>query len=86
LIWGCHWSVAKIGLETIPPFSYAMLRLLVAMAVLAVLMQGAGRLRRPAPADIPIVISYGLLAIAVGIGIMNLALPWVEAGRASIAL
>jgi drug/metabolite transporter (DMT)-like permease len=84
IVWGCHWTVAKIGLETIPPFTYAMLRLLVAMAVLAALMHGAGRLRRPARADVPIVISYGLLAIAAGIAIMNLALPFVEAGRASI--
>jgi drug/metabolite transporter (DMT)-like permease len=84
LVWGCHWTVAKIGLETIPPFTYAMLRLLVAMAVLAALMRGAGRLRPPARADVPIVVSYGLLAIAAGIGIMNLALPFVEAGRASI--
>jgi drug/metabolite transporter (DMT)-like permease len=84
VIWGCHWTVAKIGLETIPPFSYAALRLLVAMAVLAVLMRRAGRLRRPAAADLPIVVSYGLLAIAAGIAAMNLALPFVEAGRASI--
>jgi drug/metabolite transporter (DMT)-like permease len=84
IVWGCHWTVAKIGLQTIPPFTYAMLRLLVAMAVLAALMQGAGRLHRPARADVPIIISYGLLAIAAGIGIMNLALPFVEAGRASI--
>ncbi len=84
IVWGCHWTVAKIGLQTIPPFTYAMLRLLVAMAVLAALMQGAGRLQRPARADVPIIVSYGLLAIAVGIGIMNLALPFVEAGRASI--
>ncbi len=84
VVWGCHWTVAKVGLEVIPPFTYAMLRLLVAMAVLAALMQGAGRLRRPARADVPIVVSYGLLAVAAGIGIMNLALPFVEAGRASI--
>jgi drug/metabolite transporter (DMT)-like permease len=84
VIWGCHWTVAKIGLETIPPFTYAALRLLVAMAVLAVLMHRADRLRRPAAADVPIVVSYGLLAIAAGIAAMNLALPFVEAGRASI--
>ncbi len=84
IVWGCHWTVAKIGLETIPPFTYAMLRLLVAVGVLAALMRSAGRLRRPARADVPIVFSYGLLAIAAGIGVMNLALPFVEAGRASI--
>ena len=84
LVWGCHWTVAKIGLQSIPPFTYGVLRVLVAVAVLAALMQGAGRLRRPARRDVPIVLSYGLLAIGVGIITMNLALPAVEAGRAAI--
>jgi drug/metabolite transporter (DMT)-like permease len=84
VIWGCHWTVAKVGLETIPPFTYAMLRLLMGMAVLAAIMQGAGRLRRPDRRDLPIVISYGLLAVGGGILAMNLALPWVGAGRAAI--
>lgn len=84
VVWGCHWTVAKIGLETIPPFTYATLRLLLAIGVLAVLMRGAGRLQAPARADLPIVLSYGLLAIGAGIAVMNVALPFVEAGRASI--
>ncbi len=84
VIWGCHWTVAKVGLETIPPFTYAMLRLLLGMTVLAAIMQGAGRLRRPDRRDLPIVISYGLLAVGGGILAMNLALPWVGAGRAAI--
>lgn len=84
VVWGCHWTVAKVGLRDIPPFSYGVLRILVAIVVLGALMRGTGRLRPPARSDLPIVISYGLLAIAVGIGSMNLALPFVEAGRASI--
>jgi drug/metabolite transporter (DMT)-like permease len=84
LVWGAHWTVAKVGLESIPPFSYGVLRLGVAIVVLAALMRGAGRLRPPARADLPIVLSYGLLGIAIAISTMNLALPFVEAGRASI--
>jgi drug/metabolite transporter (DMT)-like permease len=84
LVWGCHWTVAKIGLESIPPYTYGVLRLVVAVAVLGALMQGAGRLRRPMRQDGPIIVSYGILAIGVGIITMNLALPAVEAGRAAI--
>lgn len=84
VIWGSHWTVAKIGLQTMPPFTYAMLRLLLAFVVLAVLMGGTGRLRPPARGDLPIVVSYGILSIAAGITMMNVALPFVEAGRASI--
>jgi drug/metabolite transporter (DMT)-like permease len=76
--------VAKLGLEVIPPFSYGALRVIIAIVVLAALMRSVGRLRPPARADLPIVVSYGLLGIALAISTMNLALPFVEAGRASI--
>jgi drug/metabolite transporter (DMT)-like permease len=84
IVWGAHWAVVKIGLGTIPPFTYATLRLLTGVAVLAALMQGAGRLSLPARSDVPIILSYGLLAVAMGIGMMNLALAFVPAGRSSI--
>lgn len=84
IVWGSHWVVVKVGLETIPPFTYGVLRLLGGMVVLALLMGAAGRLRRPPRADWPIVISYGLLAVGLGIAMMNLALPYIPAGRSSI--
>ncbi len=47
IVWGSHWVVVKVGLETIPPFTYGVLRLLGGMVVLALLMGATGRLRRP---------------------------------------
>jgi drug/metabolite transporter (DMT)-like permease len=84
VVWGSHWVVVKVGLETIPPFTYGVLRLLGGMLVLALLMGAGGRLRRPPRADWPIVVSYGLLAVGLGIAMMNLALPYIPAGRSSI--
>jgi drug/metabolite transporter (DMT)-like permease len=84
VIWGSHWVVVKVGLETIPPFTYGVLRLLGGIVVLAALMAATGRLKRPARADWPIIASYGLLAVALGIAMMNLALPHIPAGRSSI--
>jgi drug/metabolite transporter (DMT)-like permease len=84
VVWGSHWVVVKVGLETIPPFTYGVLRLLGGMLVLALLMGASGRLRRPPRADWPIVVSYGLLAVGLGIAMMNLALPYIPAGRSSI--
>jgi drug/metabolite transporter (DMT)-like permease len=84
VVWGSHWVVVKVGLETIPPFTYGVLRLLGGMVVLALLMGASGRLRRPPRADWPIVVSYGLLAVGLGIAMMNLALPYIPAGRSSI--
>jgi drug/metabolite transporter (DMT)-like permease len=54
------------------------------MVVLAALMAASGRLRRPPRADWPIIVSYGLLAVGLGIVMMNLALPFISAGRSSI--
>ena len=84
VIWGSHWVVVKVGLETIPPFTYGVLRLLGGIVVLAILMAATGRLKRPARADWPIIVSYGLLAVGLGITMMNLALPYIPAGRSSI--
>lgn len=84
VIWGSHWVVVKVGLETIPPFTYGVLRLAGGIVVLAGLMAATGRLRRPPRADWPIIVSFGLLAVALGIGMMNLALPHIPAGRSSI--
>jgi drug/metabolite transporter (DMT)-like permease len=84
IIWGSHWVVVKVGLETIPPFTYGVLRLLGGIVVLAALMGMAGRLKRPERSDWPIIVSYGLLAVALGIAMMNLALPHIPAGRSSI--
>jgi drug/metabolite transporter (DMT)-like permease len=84
VVWGSHWVVVKVGLESIPPFTYGVLRLFGGIAVLAALMAAAGRLRRPPRADWPIIFSYGLLAVGLGIAMMNLALPYIPAGRSSI--
>ena len=84
VVWGSHWVVVKVGLETIPPFTYGVMRLVGGIVVLALLMVVTGRLRLPPRADWPVVISYGLLAVALGITMMNLALPHIPAGRSSI--
>ena len=84
VVWGSHWVVVKVGLETIPPFTYGVMRLVGGIVVLALLMVATGRLRLPPRADWPVVISYGLLAVALGITMMNLALPHIPAGRSSI--
>ena len=84
VVWGSHWVVVKVGLETIPPFTYGVLRLVSGMATLAVLMLATGRLKRPVREDLPIIFSYGFLAVALMIITMNLALPHIPAGRSAI--
>jgi len=84
LIWGVHWSVVKVGLRYVPPFTYGALRAGVALAAVGAVLAWRGRLRLPDRRDLPVVISVGIGQMAAGIILMNLALQDVEAGRSSI--
>lgn len=84
LVWGVHWVVVKIGLDYMPPFTYAALRVGSALVTVVVLLAWQRRLRLPPRADVPIVLSLGLGQIAVGVLIMNIALQVVPAGRSSV--
>jgi drug/metabolite transporter (DMT)-like permease len=84
LVWGGHWVVTKIGLESMPPFTYAVLRVVTGLATLLVLLAARGGVRVPDRRDVPIVLSVGLGQVAAGIALMNLALQVVPAGRSSI--
>lgn len=84
VVWGVHWVVVKVGLEYLPPFTYAVLRVAGGLATFVVLLGLTGRLVRPARADVPLVLSLGLGQIAVAVVMMNLALQVVSAGRSSV--
>lgn len=84
VVWGVHWSITKVGVRTMPPLTYAMLRVLVGAAVLALLMQRRRRLALPDRRDLPVIVSYGLLAIAAATALMIVALVSAPAGRSSI--
>jgi drug/metabolite transporter (DMT)-like permease len=84
LVWGVHWVVVKIGLDYMPPFTYATLRVAAGLVTMVALLGAQGRLRRPPRGDVSIVLSVGVAQIAAGVLIMNLALQAVPAGRSSV--
>ncbi len=85
LIWGANWPILKIGLVHIPPLWLAVLRLVLGGAVLAGLLASSREgLRRPARADLPVVVSVGLLQMAGFTALMNVGLLYVDAGRSAI--
>ena len=86
LVWGFHWVVVKVGLDYMPPFTYASLRLGLALATFVGLLAATGRLRRPERANAPIVLSVGLGQVFAGVGLQVLALQVVDAGRSSVLL
>ena len=79
-----HWVVVKIGLGYLPPMTYGALRIAIGLGTVVVLSAAQGRLRRPPRADLPIVASVGLLQVAGGVLIVNLALQVVPAGRSAV--
>ncbi len=83
-MWGVHWVIVKIGLEYLPPFTYAALRVASALATTIALLGLQARLRLPARDDLPIVLSVGLGQVVAGVLIMNIALQVVPAGRSSV--
>lgn len=83
-VWGFHWVVVKIGLQYMPPFTYAALRIAAGLGTLVAIMAAQRRVHVPSRRDLPIVLSVGLAQIAAGVLIMNLALQVVPAGRSSV--
>ena len=84
VVWGTHWPIVKMGLHTMPPLQYGVLRLASGLVAMVVILGAQRRLRRPPREDIPIVASVGLVHISASIVIMNLALQAVPAGRSSV--
>ncbi len=84
LVWGVHWVVVKIGLDYMPPMTYAALRVGTGLATVLGVLAAQGKLRLPPRADLPIVASVGLGQIAASIIVMNFALQVVAAGRSAI--
>ncbi len=84
LVWGVHWTVTKIGLGYLPPFTYGTVRVATAAATLVAILGAQGRIKLPSRHDLPVVMSGGLGQIAAGIILMNIALQFLPAGRSAV--
>jgi drug/metabolite transporter (DMT)-like permease len=85
LIWGCNWPLNKVVLTHISPLWFACLR--IAMGSISLFLVQAFRtdgIKLPARADLPIVFSIGLVQVAAVMGLVQLGLSNVPAGRSAI--
>ena len=81
LIWGSTWLFIKLGLEDLPPFTFAGLRFVIAAAILVVVI-AARRLPLPRErGDWRLIAQTGVMAFAVNYGLLF----WGE-GRTSSGL
>ncbi|HEY0676463.1 MAG TPA: DMT family transporter [Immundisolibacter sp.] len=84
VLWGVNWPVMKVGLEYIPPFHFALLRLTLGAVTMIAVAARARELRLPARQDWPIVLSVGLIQMGTFMVLGFLGLLYVGSGRAAI--
>src|SRR3954471_6785073 len=65
LLWSTVWLAIKIGVTTIPPFTVAYVRLLVAVIVLLPIAVATGHLRVQRQSDRLVLIGSGILLLGV---------------------
>jgi drug/metabolite transporter (DMT)-like permease len=65
LLWSCGWLFLKIGLNDLPPITFAALRLSLAFIVLAVIVTARDEWRLLHRRDLPVIAGSGLLLLGV---------------------
>lgn len=84
VIWGITWPIMKIGLGYIPPLFFGSLRMFVGAAFMFLFTFLSHRFIIPRKTDLSIILSVGLLQMAIPTALMHFSLSYVDAGRASL--
>lgn len=84
LIWGLNWPVMKVGVGVMPPLTFVATRLGLAALCLFALLAAMGRLRLPKRSDWVMIVTVALCQMVGFLGLVTLALQWVDAGRSAI--
>ncbi len=84
LIWGLNWPVMKIATTMIPPLWFTFLRFAIGAVCLFAVVIGSGRFAWPGRRDLPVMITMPVFQMALYIGLINIGLLYVPAGRSAI--
>lgn len=84
LAWGFTWIVSKLLLQYMTPFWAVAARSVVGAAALLVLGVALRRVAWPVRADIPVILSVGLLHMGAFAALVSLGLQYVPAGRSVV--
>ena len=82
-VWGSTWLVIKIGLQDLPPFHFAAIRMAVACLLMAPFAFRPG-VRRPSRAENLLIGVCGLLQIGVAYALVFAAEERIDSGLAAI--
>src|SRR5690242_15356870 len=84
VIWGVNWPVLKVGLDTIPPFTFAALRVVLGAITMFAVLAARRELVWPKRSDVSLLVSVGLGQVGAFLVFINLGLLYVPAGRSAI--
>ena len=83
-IWGSTWLFIKLGLEDLPPFTFAGIRFVIAVAILATIV-GLRRLTLPKTSrDWLLLFVSGVLAFCVNYGLLFWGEQYISSGLAAV--
>lgn len=84
LIWGSTWSVIRIGLAGIPPFTGVSLRFAIASVLLLIVIWLRGIRLGKSSIERRLWVLNGLLSFAVSYGVVYWSEQWVPSGLAAV--
>ena len=84
LCWGLNWPVGKLLLRDLPPLWLVCLRSATGTLALLVLCLARRRLVIPKRADLPVLLSVGVLHMGIFSALVSIGLQFVPAGRSVV--
>jgi drug/metabolite transporter (DMT)-like permease len=84
LIWGSTWLFIKLGLEDLPPFTFAGIRFVIAAIILSIVIAIRRRPLPRAPRDWGLMAVTGLLAFSLNYGLLFWGEKRTTSGLAAI--
>src|SRR6266508_170433 len=84
VVWSSTWLVIKVGLQDLPPISYAAIRFVIAVIVLLAISLGRVRLLPRRGSDYVILAFTGVLMFAVNYGLLFWGELHVSSGLAAV--
>ena len=84
VVWGVNWPVMKLALAEIPPVWFSAWRVAIATVFFFALFAVRRKLPRLDRRDLPVLASLAILQLCGTMGLVHIAMTWVEPGRSAI--
>lgn len=83
-IWGSTWLFIKLGLEDLPPFTFAGIRFVIACTILFVIIRAKGFHLPRSRNDWTLLLSTGLLSFSLNYGLLFWGEQYISSGLAAL--